>query len=179
MDGDVRIPSVTQILSWLYPNKYSGIPKEVLQDAAEYGNRIHEWVEHFALTGHKKRQTDYMRLSTYQAVEMIAARDMQIEACEQMIVGDGYAGTYDMYGTVEGIPSLIDIKTTAKFDEEYLQWQLGMYGKALRENRIPVERCYCLWLPKAALAQFIQVSPKTDDEIDWLVFRYEQEHYSD
>ena len=178
-DEGVRVPSVTQILAWLYPSKYAGIPEEVLNDAAEYGNRIHEWVEHFVMTGRKKRQTDYMRLSTYQAVEMINARDIQIESVEKIVSGKGYAGTYDMYGSVEGKSAVIDIKTTAKLDEEYLAWQLGMYSKALRESGLPVEEHYCLWLPKSALAQFVRILPKTDEEIDWLVFRYEQEHHTD
>lgn len=179
IDGQC-VPSVTQILKWLYPNKYAGVPEAVLNQAAEFGNRMHEWIEAYATDGVKKRQTDYMKLSTSQVVELICNHQFRAESCEQMIHWDTrYCGTYDMYGKMEDEPALVDIKCTERLDTEYLEWQLGMYKLALESDGKPVNKCYCLWVPKCSLAKFVEIKPKLADEIDWLVFRYEQEHYSD
>ena len=176
IDG-VRAPSVTQILQFLNPNKYENIPPEILAEKAEYGNRVHEWIEHYALTGKKKRQTEMMKLSTLQAVDLLS--EFKAEQCEEVVTYKGvFCGTYDMYGTIDGKKTLIDIKTTAEFDEPYLSWQLGMYKIALEAQGERVDRCMCLWLPKGAVAYLLDVKPKDQYEIDWLLFRYEQEHNS-
>lgn len=179
-DG-VRVPSVTQILKWLYPNKYAGVPEETLNAAAEFGNRMHEWIEAYATDGTKKRgQTDYMKLSTTQVVELICNHQFQAESCEQIVSWKNrFAGTYDMVGLMEADSALVDIKCTAQLDEDYLSWQLGMYKIALQEEGKKISKCYCLWVPKGGLAKFVEILPKTEEEIDWLVFRYEQEHYSE
>lgn len=174
VDG-VRAPSVTQILQFLNPEKYADVPPEVLAAKAEYGNRVHEWIEHYAMTGKKKRQTDMMKLSTLQAVDLLS--EFKAEKCEEVVTYKGvYCGTYDMYGTIKDQKALIDIKTTSEYDESYLSWQLGMYKIALEEAGEQVDRCMCLWCPKGAVAYLIDVDPKTQYDIDWLLFRYEQEH---
>lgn len=175
-DEGVRIPSVTQILKWYFPEKYEGVPKETLEVAAEYGNRIHAWIEAYAQTGKKKRQTPIMRVTTNQVIRIIAEEQMEITCCEEIVEGVGYAGMFDMYGTVHGRPALIDIKATAMYDKAWLEWQLGMYKKALEEARVVVQDCYCLWVPKGQVAKLIAVEPVTAESIDWMVWRYEQEH---
>ena len=172
VDG-VPVPSVTQVISMLFPTKYDGIPADILEAAADYGNRMHEWVETYAMTGRRKRQTELMKLSTKQVEQIVKDTDMKITSCEQMVAGEGYCGTYDMLGTVKGKTALIDIKTTAEMHREYLEWQLGMYAAALDE--LP-ETYYCLWIPKGAKAELIEITPKTREDIDWLIFRYEEEH---
>ena len=172
VDG-VPVPSVTQVISMLYPRMYESVPAEILAQAADYGNRIHEWVEHYALTGERIAQTQLMYLSTKQAEEILADHHISIATCEKMVDGAGYCGTYDMAGIVDGHTALIDIKTTNVLHTEYLEWQLGMYKAALDEKP---EKCYCLWLPKGGVAQLVEITPKTEEEIGWLVFRYEQEH---
>jgi len=172
VDG-VPVPSVTQIIGMLFPKMYEGIPADVLEKAADYGNRMHEWVETYALTGKRKRQSELMKLSTKQVEHLFLERDIKIHICEQIVSTGSYCGMYDMFGVVDGETALIDIKTTSELHTEYLEWQLGMYSYALGGQ---VEACYCLWIPKGGLVQLVQIEPKTSDEIDWLVFRYEQEH---
>ena len=172
-DG-VPVPSVTRIIGMLFPTMYDGIPAEILEKAADYGNRIHEWVETYALTEKRKRQTGMMKISTKQVEEIFKEHDIKIATCEQIVEGIGYCGMYDMAGKVDGHTALIDIKTTAEVHTEYLEWQLGMYKAALDEKP---EKCYCLWLPKGGKAELIEIEPKTDEEIEWLVYRYEQEHH--
>ena len=44
VDG-VIVPSVTQILHKVFPEKYEGIPKEVLNAKANYGTDVHKYIE--------------------------------------------------------------------------------------------------------------------------------------
>lgn len=172
LDG-VCVPSVTQVVSSLFPNMYSGVPQDVLKAKADYGNKIHQWIEQYALNGVKKRQSALMRLTTGQVVKLLERERIIIRSIEQIVYTDKYAGTYDMYGTWRGDETLFDIKTTQVLNKRYLEWQLGMYKAALER---PVKKCAVLWCPKGDLVQLIEIQPKSQEEIDWVVFKYEQEH---
>ena len=162
----VITPSVTQIINRILGNEYKSVPYSVLNAKADYGKKMHEWIENFCLTGEYSDYTPTMELSCNQAVNIIEKNKIRIKSCEEMICYDDYyAGTYDMYGTVKGKKSLIDIKTTAKYNKEYLEWQLGMYKLAVENSGGKVEKCYCLWLPKRDLAKLIEVEPKSKDDI--------------
>ena len=172
LDG-VPLPSVTEIISG---DKYDDIPTAILKRKADWGNRIHDWGETYALTGVRKHQSEMMKLSTDQAKRIIDRERIIIHSTEQIVYTDKYAGTYDMYGTRRGKTILIDIKTTYELDEHYLSLQLGMYKKAMESSGKTVEQCACLWLPKGRFAMLVDVDPASDEEIEWTVFKYEQEH---
>ena len=162
VDGIV-VPSVTQIISRILYDQYTDAPQKVLKKKAEYGTKIHEWVERYSTTGERLRQSEMMKLSTDQYMTMAFEERIIIQSVEQMIAcGSRYAGTYDMYGTWKGSLTLFDIKTTAGLNEEYLAWQLGMYKMAMDQ---PVEKCACIWLPKGDLAKLVEITPKTEEEI--------------
>lgn len=175
VDG-VCVPSVTTIIGEvLYPNAYRGVPESVLKAKAEYGNKIHRWIETYALKGVKKRQTALMKLSTEQVKRIFDKQRILIRSTEQIVYTKRYAGTYDMYGTWKGEETLFDIKTTQVLNTRYLEWQLGMYKAAMDK---PVKKCAVLWCPKGDVVQLLEIQPKTAEEIDWLVSRYEAEHYT-
>ena len=44
VDG-IILKSVTQILAELFPLKYDNVPKEVLQNKANYGTELHKFIE--------------------------------------------------------------------------------------------------------------------------------------
>ena len=50
LDG-VIIPSVSEILRFVFPDKYKGVPAEVLSKKAEYGTKVHEAIEILEKTG--------------------------------------------------------------------------------------------------------------------------------
>lgn len=171
-----RLPSVTQVLRWLFPEKYEGVPEGTLKTAADWGNRMHSWIEAYCQDGTRKRQTPIMRVTTEQVGVLVDGYQIRIEKCEKIIDGGEYAGTYDMYGTVGEKSALIDIKCTADFDEKYLAWQLGMYKAAMEKNGMKVERCYCMHCPKGGQAKLIEVEPKSAEDVAWLMYRYVEEH---
>ena len=173
LDG-VRLPSVTEIISRIIGNDYSEVPEKILKDKADFGNRMHEWIERYAVSGVRKRQSELMKLSTDQVKKIFENERILIHSVEKIIYCDKYAGTYDMYGTWKGVSTLFDIKTTAELHMEKLQWQLGMYKACMEE---PVEKCVCLWCPKGGVVKLIEVVPHSTEEIEWMVYRYESEQY--
>ncbi|MEI3508773.1 MAG: hypothetical protein V8R01_06720 [Bacilli bacterium] len=58
-------------------------------------------------------------------------------------------GRSDIKASVNGKLAIIDIKTTAELDEDYVSWQTSYYELADE----PVEELYCLWLPKGRLGK--------------------------
>ena len=175
VDG-VVLPSVTQIIRAVRGDSFDGVPPAVLKEKAEYGNKIHAWIEQYAIRGVRKRQSAMMKLTTDQVKRLFDDENIIAMSIEVPVATEHYAGTYDMYAKWRGVPTLIDIKTTYEFDEDYLAWQLGMYKLAMDK---PVEKCACLWCPQGKMVHLIEVTPRTEQEIDWMVFRYETEHCSD
>ena len=41
----ILVPSVSEILNFIFPDKYSNVPKKILNSKAEYGSRVHEAIE--------------------------------------------------------------------------------------------------------------------------------------
>lgn len=76
-----------------------------------------------------------------------------------------------MIAKVNGKKYLIDIKTTAKLDKEYLSWQLSLYEKAKGEQ---FDGLACIWLPKKELGQFVEIERKTRNEIKKILEAYKK-----
>ena len=194
VDG-VLTPSVTTIVRTVVDMGYDSVPKHILESKASYGNDVHSIIERYALTGQSPKRFDEMpaakqaslslkqrqQLAYYHAsldeYKLIQDKHgIHIAESEDYIhYGYHYAGAFDMAGYIDGVPALFDIKTTYKYEPEYLSWQLGMYKLAMG-NVFPVEKCYCVWLPKKAPAELIAVEPKGEAEILELIDRYENEH---
>lgn len=168
-DG-VLLKSVTQILEMIFPNKYKGIDKDILNRKAIFGTQGHLIIENLNVSNLSEAKKE---------IEKIDNKDLQIcikeylrlvkkyqivpKEQEQIISYKYlYAGTLDMTGTVQGLNCLLDIKFTAELDKEYLSWQLGMYQLA---KGIKYDKCYCIWLPKRELGQLVEIIPKTEEEI--------------
>ena len=80
-----------------------------------------------------------------------------------------YAGRYDSEAMIKGELSLVDRKTTAELDEEYLSWQLSYYelAKGKRYKKLYVE-----WLPKKELGQLIKIERKSKKELIEMLEKY-------
>lgn len=169
LNDGVIIPSVTSIIKAVNGTSYNGVPAAVLEAKAEYGNRVHEWIEHYCLTGEELEQTRTMKMSTDQFKNW--KDGIEITSVEQPVMyKELYAGTYDMKGYYNGKPALFDIKTTISFDEDYLSWQLSMYQLALGEKL----ELYCIWLPKAKRGQIKRIPEKNEKDIIKLLETYQE-----
>lgn len=168
VDG-IIVPSVTQILGMIFPDKYKNVDKEILKKKAEFGTLGHAIIEHLninddiALNSILNGQNEELEYCIAQYINLckifkITPLEHEKKVCYKKL----YAGTLDLIADVDGIESLIDIKFTYKLDEEYLSWQLGMYALALEKK---FKKYYCVWLPKKNLGQLVEIVPKTKEEI--------------
>jgi len=132
VDG-IIVPSVTQVLSKKFPNKYSSIPPAVLKAAADKGTSIHKMIENYC----KGEEISERCVKHYQFLENahnFKAVENEIPVIVEL--GDNtYAGRLDMIININGKYAVADIKTTCVLDKEYLGLQLNLY-------RIGVEQCY-------------------------------------
>ena len=169
VDG-ILVKSVTQILQLMFPDKYKGIDKGILNKKAEFGTAGHAIIEHLNLKNAESVQKQLLNIENKDLEVCIReylrlVKKHKIEPLEHELKVSYkhlYAGTLDLIASVDGIESLCDIKFTAELDKEYLSWQLGMYALALGRQ---FKKYYCVWLPKKQLGQLVEIVPKTKEEI--------------
>lgn len=167
-DG-VIIPSVSDILKFIFPNKYKDVPDYILQNKAEYGSLVHELVEQLenGKTIEELKQ-DYefnyiVEASLEQHLKLKKEYEIETISQEEMVCYKGlYAGRYDSEAMIKNEFSLVERKTTAELDEEYLSWQLSYYelAKGKRYKKLYVE-----WLPKKGLGKLVEIKRKTKKEL--------------
>ena len=161
-DG-ITLKSVTQILQELFPDKYDGIPKEILNSKAEYGTQVHKFIEIIEKKKPKRPMAyikRYYKPNIYQEESIrqyLAIKEQyNIEVLEsEKIVSYKYlyGGTLDIKARVNSRLALIDVKTTSELDEAWVSWQNSLYELADE----PAEELYCLWLPKGHLGKLVKV----------------------
>lgn len=167
MDG-VIIPSVSEILHFIFPNKYTGIDKEILDKKAEYGSKIHEAIECIEQGKTLPELDSIQEFSINQYQRLKEKNNIEVIAQEQMIhFKDKYCGRFDMTAKVNGFYSLCDIKTTANLDKEYLSWQLSFYELAFVSmyGMSPFEKLYAIWLPKKEYGEVVEIERKSKSEL--------------
>lgn len=175
VDG-VIVPSVTQIVRGAAGEDYSRVPPAVLYKKAEYGNAIHEWVEAYCMRKEELPQTEEMEQSTAQFKELFKTWGIVIHDCEQFVsFGTLYAGKYDLFGYEGNEAVLIDIKTTARYNRQYLESQMGLYNEAFANTcGIEIKKDYCLWMPKKKKIQLKPVQALGYDDCMRMVKEYEE-----
>ena len=143
LDGKRLSGITTMIKQMVFPDMYRGVSASTLKNAAARGTAIHEEVE-MLVNGFpmaEENTSDEVRAlkewTAKNSVEFIASEyivDMypkrfQIEV-EDEETGErykpaGYASAIDL---IDSNGNLYDIKTTSKFDSEYVSWQLSIYA---------------------------------------------------
>jgi len=111
-----EIPSVTEILSMINSG-YDKINPAVLEHAAMRGTLVHEWCEMYDYECAEEQVPS--ELEPYCRAYMDFVRDYkpQWDGIEQIVhfsaaeFGEGYAGTVDRIGTIDGKRCVVDIKT--------------------------------------------------------------------
>lgn len=169
LDG-VITPSVSKILKFIFPDKYEGIPKWIMESKADFGTNVHKAIEN-EFNGLETPLEPFEQMAYEQYIKLKEKHAIEPLNVEEMIsYKTSYCGRLDMIANINGVKSLVDIKTTAKLDYEYLEWQLGMYMLGLNEQI----DCYCLWLPKKDLGELVKITPKSKKEIDEVLNDYEK-----
>ena len=173
-DG-VILKSVTQILKELFPLKYDGIPKEILENKSIYGTELHKFIEIIEKKKPKRPLAyikKYYNPNIYQIeslkdyLEIKKKYNVAITDSEKIVVyKDIYCGTLDLKGTVDNKKAIIDIKTTYDLDELYVSWQNSLYEMASE----PVDELYCMWLPKGHLGKLVKLERINEKDLKMLI----------
>lgn len=190
--GGVITPSVSEILHFIFPDKYKGVDKRILNKKAEYGTKIHESIEMyeaniktmaieeaFDVTVQAMDLTYIQEASLRQYIKLKRENLLQVLSQELMIQYEGkYAGRFDMIADIGGNVCLCDIKTTAELDEEYLSYQLSYYELAIGKK---FDKLYAIWLPKKGLGVLKEIKRKPKkiliEKLNEFMEVYENENY--
>ncbi len=159
----VLVPSVTQILNQVFPDKYGGIPQKILDEKSVYGTELHKYIE---VIERKKPRRPLVYIKRYFSPNIYQEESLKeylrikqefnievLEVEKIVFYKNLYGGTLDIKALVNGKKAIIDVKTTAELDRDYVAWQTSYYELADEE----VEEHYCLWLPKGHLGKLEKV----------------------
>lgn len=177
VDG-VILPSVTNVVGWQLGDEYKNIPTAILNEAADYGTRMHKWLFDYFSKGEHGDATDTMMMSIEQLPDILSGHELEFKFGETAVQYlNRIAGTFDLLAVLDGKMTLIDHKTTSKIHTESLEWQTGLYVQAIEQTLgIKVEQCCCLWLPKRKPVKLVGVNPKSKSECDELIERWYAAH---
>lgn len=161
-DGIIT-PSVSEVLHFIFPDKYKNVSADVLNKKAKYGSKVHEAIEILEKTGEVIELNTYQQLSLEQYLKLKKKYNIEVLEQEQIISYEyDYCGRFDMIAKVEKDICLCDIKTTAELDTEYLSWQLSFYELATNKD---FDKLYAIWLPKKELGQLVEIKRKSKEEL--------------
>lgn len=139
LDG-VKLPSVTEILSPFSGN--GSISPATLQHAAHRGHLVHEYTELIDYGVPPEGIDIVPELAGYVSAYLRFLRDWQPtwELIEQPVhCGKAYAGTLDRYGTIDGVPTLLDIKSTSGASrQQKVTWALQLHGYNMALPMLPM-----------------------------------------
>lgn len=146
---------------------YAGIPKAKLQQAAEKGTAIHEYLQ--AIDEGTQIFADDLADEYLQAIH---GQGLTHLASEFMVSDHEIVATFidKVYGTGnDGEVDLADVKTTDKVHKRALAWQLGV-NKWLFERLNPdikVRKVFCVWIDKKErkLRDLVPIEPVSTEEV--------------
>ena len=171
LDG-VIIPSVSEILHFIFKNKYANVPKSILNAKANYGTVIHKAIEQYENDQPLPNLNYIQDLNFQQYISLKHTYKIEVLEQEKMVhFKDKYAGRFDMIANIGNNTCLCDIKTTAELDKEYLSWQLSLYEYAYGKK---FAKLYAIWLPKKDLGKLVEIKRKTKKEIKDILKKYEE-----
>jgi len=144
LDGK-KLPSVTEICGLL--NNWGDINPAILMQAARRGTVVHEYCELVDYGVDEDGIECEPELAGYVIAYMRFLRDYKPlwECVEQKVYSDqfGFAGTLDRFGTIDGKPVLLDIKTSSSVGKlQKIIWacQLSAYVLLLAKEGEDIRR---------------------------------------
>ena len=130
----VKCISVTQLLQFKYPNKYDGIPAEVLKRAGEKGTHLHEAIEVYERYGLPSDELEEFRSYLFLKDKFgftVEANEVPVILKYKDVV---ICGRLDLVLKENDLIGLGDIKRTSVLDKEYLAYQLNLYRLAYKQS---------------------------------------------
>jgi hypothetical protein len=143
-DG-VIVPSITQMLQVKFGNKYNGVSRATLENAAAKGTEVHRAIEQFCKYGEDselKEVRNFKFLQKRYGFE-VSGNEIPVILFDKWGLEPIAAGRLDLTLAVgaglDYIHGIGDIKRTATLDKNYLAYQLNLY-------RIAYMQCYGVYI---------------------------------
>ena len=132
-DG-ILLPSITQILKFKFSKKYTGIPKDVLNNAAQKGTEVHKAIEDYETKGIESEHLElrnYKFLKNYFKFECIKNEIPIVLFKNNIPIAAGRIDLVLKEGNDIGIG---DIKRTSQFDTDYVRLQTNLYRLGYQQS---------------------------------------------
>ena len=129
----VILPSVTEIIGKKF-NDYAGVPKDVLNRAAERGTKVHKQIENFCKSGVDDGSTAIRHFKFLQNQYNFEVLDNELPL---VIFKDDIpvaCGRLDMTIEMDGRVGIADIKTCSALNKPKIAYQLNMYRLGLMQS---------------------------------------------
>lgn len=150
VDGE-PVPSVSEITRFMSREIYDDITQIQLDQAASRGTAVHKALEVLDKYGEVEASEDivpYIKAYlSYRKDHVCEWKKIECPVCHPQKL---YAGTLDRYGTVDGILTLLDFKTTYSIDPAHRKLYTAaqnLYRRAIMDT-LPVEQIIILQLKK-------------------------------
>jgi len=110
--------------------------RKVSQDALDVGSSVHDAIHLYLQTGEEPgKNIDDRVLSAFVAfLDFMKEHKMETRGCEVTLYGDGYAGTCDWYGLMDGERTIVDWKSSKGIYDEY-KYQIAAYRRAFNMDK--------------------------------------------
>ena len=144
----ITVPRVTKILSscihsdsLMYWANYLGFKhkgyKDTLMEAADYGTKVHEALEHYIKGDPFDPSTPLNPIQAFENwwAQVTRTNKVKVLGQEFSLTCPWYGGTYDMLLEINGHPWLVDFKTSNHIRVNYCL-QLAAYRNMLKYNGI-------------------------------------------
>lgn len=168
IDGE-PLPSVSKVIEKMFGSQYDKIPKHILENASRFGTAVHEAIEFYNEEGFLNYDDDPLRNHCLdEFVRLKEEHGLKITHSEQMVhFKDIYAGTFDALGeNKESETLLMDWKTTAKFDERHLRYQLNLYRLGYEwKHEVKIDKLLAVWLPKRQRGKVVEIDMIDDKQL--------------
>ena len=163
LDGE-RIPCVSDLCRFLSREIYKDAPQWQLDVAADRGTKVHAATEALEATGRAEIEDEYLPyLNAYVQFLREHAVDWKLTEHSTHHPKLMYAGTIDRYGTLDGVPTLLDIKTTYTVHKPLCLASLNLYRMMLEERGYKVEQLLILHLKKDGTYKLVCIA--IDDSV--------------
>lgn len=160
VDGE-QVPSVSELTRFISREIYGDITQFTLDRAAGRGTKVHKETE--VLDKYGKCEVDE-DIAPYIRAYLKFRKDHE---CEWQQIewptyhpDKLYAGTLDRYGTVDGEPCIVDIKSTKNIGSAHRQLytaQLNLYRQMI-ESFLPVSKLYVIQLKEDETYKLIEIA---------------------
>ena len=158
LDGQ-ELPSVSQLCAPLHKAVYENVPQWQMEAAAERGTAVHAATVELEAAGSAETAEEYLPYVTAYR-NFLREHRVSWQLTEQPLYHPEhlYAGTPDRYGAVDGIHTLLDIKTTYSVYKPLCRGQLNLYRLMLIAKGIVPQRMLILHLRKDGTYRLIPIA---------------------